>query len=580
MQDIRWAIDEMYPEQKKVYEAIELLKSRAEEMEELSKEPKKNLKEILKLMKTALEDGEDILVYAKMKQDEDSKVSQSQKQATEAMQSYMKFVAALSFLRPYLLGLSKDEQKELLEDAELEEYKNYLNKIFRFSEHTLTQKEEYLLSKLNFLGNAPQDIYYFLTNADLKFPKLDSTEDGKLTAQNFTTLQQNRDVNIRKESFEKFYNTYKSFGNTISTSYFNNIKALSTEAELRNYDSARQMELFNDDVDVKVYDALLESIHNNMSYMHRYYAKKKEMLGLEEQHMYDVYLPIEVGESKEYTFEEAKELCIASVAVLGEEYQNIYRSAFETNWVDVYPREGKRGGAYSSGSYKSKPYILMNFNGTLDSVFTLAHEMGHSLHTYFAKSNNKFLDYNYTIFVAEVASTFNELLLLNYLVKRAETKKEKLLLLNHHLDSFKSTVYRQTMFAEFEKIVHERVDNGEALTQLDFDEIYLNLNKEYFGDAMVSDPLIAHEWMRIPHFYNNFYVYKYATGFSAATVLSQKVLNGEEGALDNYFKFLKDGCKHYPIEQLKMAGCDLSDPKTIDGALKVFGKLVDELEKY
>ncbi len=222
----------------------------------------------------------------------------------------------------------------------------------------------------------------------------------------------------------------------------------------------------------------------------------------------------------------------------------------------------------------------MNFDGTLDSVFTLAHEMGHSMHSYFAKNNNTFLDYGYTIFVAEVASTFNELLLLDYLVKRAETKEEKLLLLNHHLDSFKSTVYRQTMFAEFEKIVHDRIDNGEALTQLDFDEIYLNLNKEYFGDAMISDPLIAHEWMRIPHFYNNFYVYKYATGFSTATVLSQKVLKGEDGALENYFKFLKDGCKHYPIEQLKMAGCDLSDPKTIDGALEVFGKLVDEFEKY
>ncbi len=298
MKDIRWAIDEMYSEQKKVYEAIELLKSRSEKMYELSKEPKKNLKEILKLMKTALEDGEDVLVYSEMKRDEDSRISQSQKQATEAMQAYMKFDAALSFLRPYLLGLSKDEQKALLDDVELEEYKNYLNKIFRFSEHTLTQKEEYLLSKLNFLGDAPQNIYYFLTNADLKFPVLDSTEDGKLTNQNFTTLQQNSDVNIRKESFEKFYNTYKSFGNTISTAYFNNVKALSTEAELRNYKSAIQMELFKDDVDVKVYDALLESMHNNMSYMHRYYAKKKEMLGLKEQHMYDVYLPIEVGESK------------------------------------------------------------------------------------------------------------------------------------------------------------------------------------------------------------------------------------------------------------------------------------------
>ena len=295
--------------------------------------------------------------------------------------------------------------------------------------------------------------------------------------------------------------------------------------------------------------------------------------------MYDVYLPLVKGSSKTYTFEEAKEVCIASVAPLGKEYQDIYRSAFEDGWIDVYPRDGKRGGAYSSGSFDSQPYILMNFTGTLDSVFTLAHEMGHSMHSYFAKKNNDFLYYNYTIFAAETASTFNENLLLYYLMDHAETEREKQELLAHHLDSFKSTVYRQTMFAEFEKIVHDRVEAGEALTQEDFDEIYSDLNKAYFGEAMISDDLIAHEWMRIPHFYSNFYVYKYATGYCAATALAHKVIKEGQKAVDNYYKFLKDGAHHFPIDQLKMAGVDMSDPKSVDLALDVFRGLVDQLEE-
>ncbi len=424
----------------------------------------------------------------------------------------------------------------------------------------------------------PENIYYFLTNADLTFPPLESKGGEKLTGENFTTLEQDSDPAVRKEAFENLYSTFKKFGNTISTAYYNNVKGLTTLAGIKNYDSALQMELFDDNVDPKVYDALIESIHKNMDLMHRYYAKKKELLGLEEQHMYDVYLPLVKGSSKTYTFEEAKEVCIASVAPLGKEYQDIYRSAFEDGWIDVYPRDGKRGGAYSSGSFDSQPYILMNFTGTLDSVFTLAHEMGHSMHSYFAKKNNDYLYHNYTIFAAETASTFNENLLLYYLMDHAETEKEKQELLAHHLDSFKSTVYRQTMFAEFEKIVHDRVEVGEALTQEDFDKIYGDLNKAYFGEAMISDDLIAHEWMRIPHFYSNFYVYKYATGYCAATALARKVIEEGQSAVDNYYKFLKDGAHHFPIDQLKMAGVDMSDPKSVDLALDVFRDLVEKLE--
>lgn len=578
-QDIRWTIEKMYASEEAVRKDLSQVKEATERLKTYAKAPAQHIKDILETINRDMRLAENVVVFTHMQQDQDSRVSSAQKLNQEALSIIYDFDAALSFFRPFLLSLSKEEQKALLEDASLSDYHLMLKKTFRYSAHTLTADQEYVLSKMGFLNEAPENIYYFLTNADLKFPTLDSKDGAQLTGENFTTIQQDPDVAVRKESFEKLYQTFKSFGNTIATAYYNNVKALTTMAELRHYDSALQMELFEDDVEEAVYDSLLSSIHKNMDLMHRYYAKKKELLGLKEQHMYDVYLPLVKGASKTYTFEEAKELCIASVAPMGEEYQKIYRQAFEEGWVDVYPREGKRGGAYSSGSYDSQPYILMNFTGTLDSVFTLAHEMGHSMHSYFAKQANDYLYHDYTIFAAETASTFNENLLLHYMMQHAQGDREKQELLAHHLDSFKSTVYRQSMFAEFEKIVHERVEAGEALTQADLDQIYLELNQTYFGEAMVSDELIAHEWMRIPHFYGDFYVYKYATGYCASTVLAQRVLQEGEGAVADYFRFLRDGNHHYPIEQLKMAGVDMSKPETVDQALGVFRKLIDQLEE-
>ncbi len=579
MEDIRWTIDRMYPTQEKKDEDIRAIEEGIKKFEEYAKNPKEHIKDSLDAMAKYVRICDNFSTYAFMKQDEDSRVTESQKQYKQASQLWEKLVSAMSYMDPFFVGLSKEDQEALLKDEDLKDYRLYLERLFRYSDHTLSDKEEYLLSRLSFTGEAPQEIYYYLSNTDLKFPKLDSLDGKELTAENFTTIEQDERVEVRKEAFEKLYGTIKGFGNTIASAYYNNCRALSTVADLKGYDSARHMELFKDDVDVKVYDSLLESIHKNMDLMHRYYAKKKEVLGLKEQHMYDVYLPMVSSSSKTYTFEEAKQLCIESVRPLGEDYVEIYKKAFTEGWVDVYPREGKRGGAYSSGSYDSTPYISMNFNGTLDSVFTLAHEMGHSMHSYFSRHNNDFLYSNYVIFVAEVASTFNENLLLHYLKEHAETEEEKQELLDFHLNSFKSTVYRQAMFAEFEKIVHERIEKGDGLTQEDMNQIYLDLNKEYFGDAMVSDDLIAYEWMRIPHFYNDFYVYKYSTGFCAATVLSQGVLHGGEEELKNYRKFLCDGGKHFPIEQLKMAGCDMSNPKTVDKALDVFRSLVEELEE-
>lgn len=575
---MKWDLEAMYKSDELLQKDLEEVKEELKNVNGIINNPLENIDKVLSVYESLTRKISNIYVYAHMKKDEDSRVSKYQKMNMEIQTVYTDFETKFSFLTPFLLSLDEKKFEEIKNREDLSNYKSTLEKIFRYKPYTLSQNEEKIISSLSPVSQSPSEIYYYLTNADMSFPKLDST-DEKLSQQTFVKLQMNEDRNVRKEAFEKFYDTFSSFGNTIATSYYSNVKALSLEAKLRGYDSARHMELYKDDVDVKVYDALIESIHKNMSAIHKYYEVKKRALKLDEQHMYDVYMPITSSFDKEYTFEEAKELVMASVEPLGKEYQDIYKKAFEERWIDIYPRDGKRGGAYSSGSYDSYPYILLNFNGTLDSVFTLAHEMGHSMHSYYAKKNNSFLEHRYTIFAAEVASTFNEALLLNYLMNRLESDEEKLYLIDFYLNGFKSTVFRQTMFAEFERETHKLVEEGKGLTSEDFSSIYLDLNKKYFGSSMVSDERIAFEWMRIPHFYSDFYVYKYATGFTASTILANRVINKKEGALENYFKFLKDGNKHFPIDQLKIAGVDMTDPSTVDEALQIFKEQVDALDK-
>lgn len=573
----RWNLEAMYSDREEINRDIEILENNLEELKKLKENSKGNIKRLLLKQEEINKRLEKVWVYAHMKKDENSTVVESQKLDMQIQALGSKIFAESSVIEPLLLSLNEEDSKDLLNDEELKDYKITLERIFRNRPHTLSEKEEFIVSSFSPTVKSASEIYYYLTNADMKFPKLEST-DKELKNTTFVELQTNGDVSVRKEAFEKLYETYNSFGNTIATTYYSNIKAKSTIAKLKNFDSVRQMSLFEDDVDEKVYDALIESIHQNLKYLHRYYAIKKKALKLDEQHMYDVYMPITGVFEKKYTFEEARDLVIESVKPLGEEYVGIYKTAFEDRWIDVEPRDGKRGGAYSSGSYDSYPYILLNFNGTLESVFTLAHELGHSLHSYYSRKHNNYLDHGYTIFVAEVASTFNEALLLDMLMKRADSIEEKLYLVDFYLNSYKSTVFRQTMFAEFERDVHSLVESGEGLTSSDMSEMYLELNKKYFGDSMISDSQIAYEWMRIPHFYSNFYVYKYATGFCASSILAQKVLNAEENAVENYLNFLKDGSKHFPIEQLKMAGVDMSKPETVNKALEVFAKLVDELD--
>ena len=519
-----------------------------------------------------------IYVFAHMNADADTRDTEGQRLHLKALNLGSKLDEVGAPLKPALLSLSREELDKLIKDNDMEDYRLFIEKIYRFKDHVLTEREESILSAYGFLENAPFDAYNLLTNADITFEDLEST-DTKLTGATFISLLRNKDEKVRREAFQKYYKSYKGLENVISSLYLNNVKAMTTEAKLRGYNSALEMELYGDKVDVSVYENLIAAVHENLPALYKYYEIKKNFLGLKEQHMYDVYLNLTKEEPKKIPYEDAVEMVLESLKPMGEEYTEIAREGLMSRWVDVYPKEGKRDGAYSFGTYDSPPYILMNYNDDLQSVFTLAHELGHSMHSYFSRTNNKYIYSDYTIFVAEVASTTNELLLLNYLMEKATTPEEEIYLIDHYIDSFKSTVFRQTMFAEFEKITHERVEKGDALTSADFKDIYYNLNKLYFGDAVISDEEIAYEWSRIPHFYTDFYVYKYATGFSSAVTLSKNILSGDKDKLEAYLNFLKDGSNHYPLEQLKSAGVDLTTKEGVGTAMREFNTLVERLDK-
>lgn len=519
-----------------------------------------------------------IYVFAHMNADADTRDTEGQRLHLKALNLGSKLDEVGAPLKPALLSLSREELDKLIKDNDMEDYRLFIEKIYRFKDHVLTKKEESILSAYGFLENAPFDAYNLLTNADITFEDLEST-DTKLNGATFISLLRNKDEKVRREAFQKYYKSYKGLENVISSLYLNNVKAMTTEAKLRGYNSSLEMELYGDKVDVSVYENLIAAVHENLPALYNYYEIKKNFLGLKEQHMYDVYLNLTKEEPKKIPYEDAVEMVLESLKPMGEEYTEIAREGLMSRWVDVYPKEGKRDGAYSFGTYDSPPYILMNYNDDLQSVFTLAHELGHSMHSYFSRTNNKYIYSDYTIFVAEVASTTNELLLLNYLMDKATTPEEEIYLIDHYIDSFKSTVFRQTMFAEFEKITHERVEKGDALTSADFKDIYYNLNKLYFGDAVISDEEIAYEWSRIPHFYTDFYVYKYATGFSSAVTLSKNILSGDKEKLEAYLNFLKDGSNHYPLEQLKSAGVDLTTREGVGTAMREFNSLVERLDK-
>ena len=580
----KWTIDEMYPSESDLNKDIDKVKELIDKLASYKgklAESKSNLYEALHTSEDAGRILEKLYVYTHMKSHEDTRINDNQGKATKIDMLSTELSMATSYMVPEIISMDEAKLNEYLQDEKLSFYKKYVDEILRVKPHTLSEREEEILAAASDLTAIPENVYDMMSYADMQFPEIEDEEGKKvkLTHANFSLFLKSKDRRVRKDTFEGLYSVYEQYRNTFASTLYGGVKSEIFYAKMRKYESALQGSLFNDDISVDVYENLIKSVSENIPALDKYIDLKKKFLGLDEIHMYDLYVPLTGDFDMKITYEEAKEIILEALKPMGEEYLSHIKDAFENGWIDVYENEGKQGGAYSWGCYDSKSYILMNYHDDLNSLFTLIHELGHSMHSTYSKSTQDYLYSSYKIFVAEVASTLNELLLINYLLKKSNSKEEKIYLLNYYLEQFRTTVYRQTMFAEFEKIVHETVEGGEPLTAEGFTNIYYKLNEKYYGKSCVVDEQIGLEWARIPHFYSNFYVYKYATGFSAASALSKQILEEGETAVARYKEFLKSGGSDYPLNQLRAAGVDMEKKESVDEALSVFADLVDELEK-
>lgn len=525
--------------------------------------------------------AERLYVYSNQKYHEDMANAKYQAYSGKAQKLVVEIGSAEAFFEPEILEMDESVLTEWLEDETFADYRRYVSEILRGKEHTLDKKTEEILAKSRRMANAADNIYAMYNGADIDFPVVTDKEgkEIKITHGNFVPILNGTDRELRKKAFQALYDTYGKMKNTIAATFSANVEQACFYADVRNYSSTRAMYLDGSNIPELVYDNLIEVVHENMDLMHRYVKLRKKALRVEELHMYDVYAPIAKAPDEKISFEKAKEMVKEGLAPMGSEYLAKLQEGFDNRWIDVYENEGKRSGAYSWGAYGTHPYVLLNYQGTLDDVFTLAHEMGHALHSYYSDTNQPYINAGYKIFVAEVASTCNESLLIHYLLEKTEDKETKAYLINHFLEQFKGTLYRQTMFAEFEKVTHKMVEDGETLTSDILCKVYYDLNKVYFGNEMVLDEEIALEWARIPHFYNPFYVYQYATGISAAIALSRKIMTeGEKGVAD-YMKFLTGGGSKAPIDLLKFAGVDMTSKEPVESALQLFEELLNQMEE-
>jgi len=522
---------------------------------------------------------EKLYMYAHLNYDSDTSVNKYQVLVGKVQNLYKKYDEETTFIGPEILKSSYSKVKEYYNEFEgLKQYDNYFKEIFRYKKHTLSVKEEKILSSMGNLFNVPSKTYNFLTDTDMRFGFIKDEEGNEveLTNNNYSKYISSNNREVRKEAFIKMYETYKQFINTAASTLYGEIEGNVNISKLRHYNSAIGMTLYSDNINLSVYNNLIDTVSKNLDKLFKYYDLRKKVLKLDDIHLYDIYTNLIENSDKDYSLDEAKTLVINSLSVLGEDYITNLTKAFDEKWIDVYSNVGKRSGAYSSGSYDTNPYILLNYQGKLKDVSTMAHELGHSLHTYYSIKNNNYQDSHYAIFVAEVASTVNELLLCKYMLQKSVDKDEKLTILNKMLELFKGTIYRQTMFAEYEKIIYEKCENDEILTQELLSDIYYDINKKYFGSDFIVDEQIRYEWARIPHFYYLFYVYKYATGLSAACYIVNNILSGKEGYIEKYLEFLKSGSKDYPIELLKIADVDMNDPKVVESAIQMFDETIDE----
>ena len=582
-EEYKWATEDIYPSNEAFLDDLKCFKksiAEAEKFNNVATTSAKNLLEYYNYYSENLVYIDKLCHYSMLKSDEDKSISKYQDFNNQTNSAFNDYVSAISFFTPQLLRLSDDTLlKYYEEEPELLFYKKAIDDNRRFALHTLDEQGEYLIGLASEIKDGPYHTFSLLSNADMKFDSIEC--EGKeypVTLGSFVPLLENPNSEIREKAFKSLYKTYEQFANTYASLLYSQMKGLLYNARARRYESTLELALDETNVDTKVYHNLIETIHNNMDYMYRYIRLRKKIMNKGDLHIYDIYTPLVPESKQKISFDTAKENVLASLEVFGPEYIEVLKSGFSNRWIDIYENTGKRSGAYSAGC-RIHPFVLLNQKDTLDSEFTLAHEMGHAMHSYLSNANQKPIYSDYVIFVAEVASTCNEALLMQHLLKNTTDKKERIALINHFLEQFRGTVYRQTMFAEFELKMNEMVAAGESLTADRLKEEYMKLIHLYFGDDIILDEEIALEWARIPHFYYNYYVYQYATGFSAAIALSTKILNEGQPAVDNYLNFLKSGCTKDPVSLLKDAGVDMASPKPIEDALKLFGSLIDELEE-
>ena len=523
-----------------------------------------------------------LYTYSNMRLHQDSTNSFYQSQSNKAEMLLIKYMSATAFLVPEIISLDEAKINKYIETEEkLHVYRHFLENILRKKTHVLSKKEETLLAKTEEISNTGEDVFSMINNADIKFGniKTETNEIISLTKGRYVTFMESKNVNVRKSTFETLYESYIAQKNTLAQTYYSSVKKDVFFATVRNYPSALAHALDDDNIPLQVYDNLISSVEHYLPLMHRYVEIRKKLLGVDELHMYDLYAPLVAEADIEISFEDAKAKILEALKPMGEKYISTLKEGFNGGWIDIYENEGKRSGAYSWGTYVGHPYVLLNHTDNINCMFTLAHEMGHALHSYFTWEKQPYIYSGHKIFVAEVASTCNEALLMEHMLKTTTDKTARKYLINYFLEQFKGTFFRQTMFAEFERITHTMVEDGEPLTCENLCNIYRELNKKYFGKHIVLDPQIDYEWSRIPHFYNAYYVYQYATGYSAAIALSRKILTEGQVAVDKYLDFLSKGNSKYSIDLLKDAGIDMTSCEPFDNAMAVFESLLDEMEK-
>lgn len=542
----------------------------------------KYLLSYFKLQEEILRLGEKLAVYAHCRSDEDTTNTTFQSLKSKIDSFFPEILSKIAFFIPEILSIPEDNlMRELEEIPELKTYDTFIKDILKSKPHTLSKEEENIMASVSECLEAPGNIYSMLSNADITFPKIkdEHKKEVELTDKNYSVYISSKNRRVRKEAFTALFTTYGKYKNTLAASLTSSIKGFIFKSKMRKYNSSLESSLKPNDIPVEVYDKTIETINNNLSSLHRYVKIKKKLLGLDEMHMYDLYVPLIETPHVHIEFEKAIKIVEEGLEPLGSEYLNIFNEGIKEGWVDIYENRGKRGGAYSSGSYDTMPYVLLNYNYKLNDVSTLAHEMGHSIHSYYSKKNQPYVYSNYTLFCAEVASTTNECLLVNHLINNEKDKNMKLYFINQQLEQIRTTVFRQVMFAEFEKITHEKLETGNPLTSEDLCKIWHELNVKYFGEEIIVDSEIDMEWSRIPHFYSDFYVYQYATGYAAANSFAKRILAKEENALEKYMGFLKGGGSDYPINILKKAGVDMSTSTPMEDTIKRFNELLDMMEK-